>query len=584
MNHIFRLFTFAACGFLFVGHAMGQPTPPLGKKWVALPALSDEFDAWDPLKWTKPLWNYGEPVQMLANNSGVADGKLWIKATLDNTSARWFETSRVMSIAQTSYPVYTECSMKTAHISAYNTFWLNNGDSANRDEFDICENNSNPSITSQTYRPYTMYSQYFIVVNSDVEREHGDYDNRNLSEGNALMSIKWNEAYQTLGAWWKDENNIQFYLNGEPAGSVVSTRDFTRDLNIIWDLWTVDATWIGGLAIQSDLLDDSINTMYVDWIHTYELVDDLTYAPPIIASSETDAGNLVMHVADGPASGAVNLHSSSSLSSPAESWAISQAGLPLDASGAATVTAPMAFEQEFFYVIETEPLPSMLSITGFTSPDYGNGSLNNQQAWKAEAGWIVADSAGAGNASTFDNSSAATLDIPITLAIGHTYSLSVALQFGGGPYSTPTTYVYAFLGGLKDSNTGASVTTGSTAADANIQIIQNTDDYRLLNNFLTISGASDITGTELNAGDILQYDYELTLGVDAASTSYRVRLQNLTDATDTGWGTVSGVDATIYAALTGSGAYGFFQSISPGSGSSGLSGVQVNAVTSSIIH
>ena len=124
--------------------------------------------------------------------------------------------------------------------------------------------------------------------------------------------------------------------------------------------------------------------------------------------------------------------------------------------------------------------------------------------------------------------------------------------------------------------------TGGSAADANIQIIQNSDSYRLLNNYSLITGAGTIAGTELNAGDILVYDYELTLGADAAGTSYKVRLHNLTDATDTGWGTVTGVDATIYSALTGSGAYGFFQSIDPGNGSSGLSSVQVNSVTTSI--
>ncbi|MEM7655786.1 MAG: T9SS type A sorting domain-containing protein [Bacteroidota bacterium] len=96
--------------------------------------------------------------------------------------------------------------------------------------------------------------------------------------------MPWNEAYHTLGVWWKDANNIQFYLDGEPAGSVSTTRNFTRSLNIIWDLWTIDATWSGGITQQADLLDDSINTMRVDWIHTYRLVGDgsVGLAAPLI--------------------------------------------------------------------------------------------------------------------------------------------------------------------------------------------------------------------------------------------------------------------------------------------------------------
>ena len=77
-------------------------------------------------------------------------------------------------------------------------------------------------------------------------------------------------------ARWKDKNNIQFYLDGEPAGSVSTTRDFTRELNIIWDLWTIDQAWSGGIAKLEDLKNDSINTMKIDWIHTFKLVEDLS--------------------------------------------------------------------------------------------------------------------------------------------------------------------------------------------------------------------------------------------------------------------------------------------------------------------
>ncbi len=221
-----------------------------------------------------------------------------------------------------------------------------------------------------------------------------------------------------------------------------------------------------------------------------------------------------------------------------------------------------------------------LEIVEFTAPDYADGTLNGQQNWNAESGWTVADSAGVGNASTPDSSSAAVLNDPIQLSAGETYSLSINLQFGG-TYAMPTSYEYIFLGGLKGSSAGASVGTGDVAADANIQLYLNDTKYRLLNNYSNISGCSVIAGT-LDGGDVLQFDYELTMGSDAASTIYTVRLQNLTDGTDTGTGTVLGVDASVYNALSGSGAYGFFQSIIPGLNGSGLSGVQVNSVTTNI--
>ena len=268
-----------------------EDTTPNNKKWVKLESLSDEFDSWDSNKWFKSTWNYGVPVFMStsADNSGVTDGKLWIKATLNesNPEGRWFQTARIHSKTKISYPMYTEASIKTAHISAYNTYWLNNGDINNRDEIDIIENNSKPSCGCQPDFPLQMNSQYFHADSSKTPvtiRDEDNFINTNLSTNNPLRGVKWNEEYQTFGVWWKDSKHIQFYLNGEPAGSVVvgedrsgqtyTNREFTRDLEIIFDLWTNEATWLGGLPPKSDLTDITINTMRIDWVRTWKLEDN----------------------------------------------------------------------------------------------------------------------------------------------------------------------------------------------------------------------------------------------------------------------------------------------------------------------
>ena len=235
------------------------------------------------------------------------------------------------------------------------------------------------------------------------------------------------------------------------------------------------------------------------------------------------------------------------------------------------------------YSVGTQPIlivnPDLAPVVQFTSPNYSDGALDGQQNWNAEAGWSITNSTGSGAVFTAVNNEIAVLNQPVQLSVGETYSLSINLQFEG-TYATPSGYVYTFLAGLTaDNSASAHMSTGGTAADANIQLYGGVDKYRLLNNYSVISGASAIAGV-LNAGDILQFDFELTLGSDAASTTYTVRLQNLTDGDDTGPGTVTGVDTSIYSALVGSGAYGFIQSIAPGSNSSGLSGVQVNSVLS----
>ena len=267
-----------------------EDTTPTDKKWVKSDDLSDEFDSWNSTKWFKSTWNYDAPVFMTTNstNSGVTDGNLWIKATLNenNPDNRWFQTARIHSRAKVNYPMYTEARIKTAHISAYNTFWLNNGDANNRDEIDIIENNSKPTCTNCEADdfPLKMKSHYHQVDQNKTPnwiRHGGDFLRSELSTTNPLRSKGWNEEYHTYGAWWKDSKNVQFYLDGEPAGSIVvgehwddktySDREFTRDLEIIFDLWTNEANWLGGLPPKSDLGDNSINTMKIDWVRTWKL-------------------------------------------------------------------------------------------------------------------------------------------------------------------------------------------------------------------------------------------------------------------------------------------------------------------------
>ena len=263
-------------------------TTPTDKKWVKQENMSDEFSSWDSTKWFKSTWNYGVPVFMSTSNtnSGVADGNLWIKATLNesNPENRWFQAARIHSRTKISYPMYTEARIKSAHISAYNTYWLNNGNSTDRDEIDIIENNSKPSCGCQPNFPLQMNSQYFHADSAKTPvqiRNEDNFNQNNLSAVNPLKGVKWNEDYHTFGVWWKDAYNIQFYLDGELAGKVTvgqdrsgktyTDRKFTRDLEIIFDLWTADETWLGGLASKSDLGDNTINTMKVDWVRTWKL-------------------------------------------------------------------------------------------------------------------------------------------------------------------------------------------------------------------------------------------------------------------------------------------------------------------------
>lgn len=339
------------------------------------------------------------------------------------------------------------------------------------------------------------------------------------------------------------------------------------------------------IPVDHDLLaaNNSVDVAFPDsggHISTVAIrvLDDGLVAPPFINIDyhEILGTNFVLGFTNGPVDSFFALVSKTNLMDA--SWFTNQTDLPTDSMGAGSVTNPITVPIGFFRLLEAGapelPIPGIID---FTFPDYSDGALDGQQVWNAESGWEVADSSGMGNASTPDNGSAAVLNKAVQLTAGQTYSLTVNFEFGG-TYSTPTNFVYTFLGGLKETSARASVGTGSVAADANIQIIKDTDTYRLLNNWSPLAGASNITSGQLNAGDKLRFEYVLTMGADAASTLYTVRLQNLTDGTDTGTGSVTGIDASIFNALDGAGAYGFLQTITPGANQAGLSGIQVESV------
>ncbi|MFY0599331.1 MAG: family 16 glycosylhydrolase [Cyclobacteriaceae bacterium] len=258
---------------LTVKTGLSQPTPVAGTWWEPIETVSDEFDSWNPEKWHKPLWDYPEPNKMLWDQAFVEDGKLIIKAGLHTDEARWMKTSRVQSNTQISYPVYIECSMKTSGISALNTFWLNNGNGEARDEIDVCENNAAPlkdafNFMKAVDAPFNNLSAIHVVENFVDQGQGFQFDNRNLSVDNPARGKKWDEIFHTIGVFWKDERHLDWYVDGEKAGSTVSEANFTRDLSVIFDLWTTQQ-W--GIATKESVQNDDINEMQIDWVRAYRL-------------------------------------------------------------------------------------------------------------------------------------------------------------------------------------------------------------------------------------------------------------------------------------------------------------------------
>ena len=213
-----------------------------------------------------------------------------------------------------------------------------------------------------------------------------------------------------------------------------------------------------------------------------------------------------------------------------------------------------------------------------TGEGYSNGVLNGQNSWNANTAWSVTDAAALGNVKTTSNGAGATLGIPITLTTGQSYSLSANFEFNG-------TYT-AGGQGASDQNvfglgisSGISLYGGPDTAEATLVVRSNTNAagtsaYTILNNFGPFADMTTVNG--FNAGDVFQLDYTLTLGSDAGTSFFSTQLTNLTDSTSTALGTFTGLDAGVYTALTGTGAYAYFRT-SFDMTATGVNGAQVNS-------
>lgn len=233
----------------------------------------------------------------------------------------------------------------------------------------------------------------------------------------------------------------------------------------------------------------------------------------------------------------------------------------------------------------------------FTSPDFIDGEWGQQQGWRATPDWTI-NSIGSGLAASDADTSISTYRTPVVLQNPNdTFGYSVNMQWDGS-YTTPQNWTYLLISGLKTDSSNSSVATdpGDAAADINVQLmnpnvnVDFTDDYRLLNGFMGLAGATTIdaatppplgSDARLNEGDILQIDYEITLGTTEADTFYTAQLQNLTDGTDTGLGTVTGVSSQFYTALTTTGVFPFIQrhTPNPAAGGTGFTNLQINEIS-----
>lgn len=286
------------------------PEPELGKRWVINNAYSDEFNgnSLDKKKWRDKhnSWKGRAPAMFDPSTVSVNNGSMQIKnKLLDKPKGKFtIGGGAVQSIDNSAYHGYYESRFKASRLNMSTTFWLSGGErvavqgknhlgqSCDDDsygmELDIVE-----AVGGVIDKPFGVKFRTAMQYNTHVWYRGCDKTQKramrfskgaNAAEGDGTNSFSnklsddkevWQD-FNTYAAWWKNENNVTFYLNNNFAGHIeidtsVAEKPYSQPLQMQMVTETYD--WARPLPTPSELANDQINTSYYDWVRSYYYVD-----------------------------------------------------------------------------------------------------------------------------------------------------------------------------------------------------------------------------------------------------------------------------------------------------------------------
>ncbi len=136
------------------------PAPaPAGKRWQAVPELTDNFDRFDSNKWqmSHPYWSGRSPSTYNNDDISFGGGILRLKMTVKDPNKRgnWVWAAAVTSRTKAfKKGMYSEVRIKVANLSVTSSFWMQ----GNYSEIDVIENYGRVKKDRWRYLDYTMES------------------------------------------------------------------------------------------------------------------------------------------------------------------------------------------------------------------------------------------------------------------------------------------------------------------------------------------------------------------------------------------------------------------------------------------
>jgi len=282
------------------------PEPEAGKRWATNTVFSDEFNGTtlDKSKWLDhhSTWKGRAPAKFEPAAVSVQNGSMQIKnhKLAEPDGAFTIAAGAVQSLTKTAYHGYYEARFKASRTNMSTTFWLSNHNedlsspnNLNADcdndewsmELDIAESVGgviNQSWgekfrTGQQYNVHVWYSDCNNERNSFAKGVNAAEGDGSLAADNQLPNGEevWQD-FNTYATWWKNENEVEFFLNDTFSGKVdVSTalhdKPYSRPMGM--QMLTETYNWATPYPTDTELQNDNINTSYYDWVRSYYYVD-----------------------------------------------------------------------------------------------------------------------------------------------------------------------------------------------------------------------------------------------------------------------------------------------------------------------
>lgn len=259
----------------------GQDPKEANRNWVPVESLSDEFDG-DTINADKWLsdpedngWGWiGRPPGLFrAENVTIADGKMNVTVSPlpEPLTIQGKQFIYQGAIIRSKHPGrvgwYFEARMKANKTAMSSTFWLiTRGGNGMRQELDIQE-----CVGKTSKQTHSWGRNWDQIFHSNLIRTQAGEPGKTQIQKSIRPPMKNYERFYVYAAWWKSPEEIQFFLDGKYAYSLIPDVKWDLPSYIQMAIETYDWNPVpeGGGLVTTGTWEE--RTTQYDWVRVWKL-------------------------------------------------------------------------------------------------------------------------------------------------------------------------------------------------------------------------------------------------------------------------------------------------------------------------